>query len=190
MRELLSAPGQTEHPNRLPCRGCSVSSSHILGFPLCSGSLLQFPRRRANEDEVWLIFGTQWGPFPETEKSPDPRVLLRQADFHIHPRANPSRLQSLPEQDLVSVRCQLCLVGRLLSEQFSTLPLGLARALGSRGGAMAAVSAWQRGKAGPGKAALRKCCLGWQMNPWEVLGGCRLELEGTKEHFFSDGACG
>lgn len=132
LRELLSAPGQTEHPDRLPCRGCSVSSSHTgpwsgkarvgklcqqimaaqrssnlthPGFPLGSGSLLQFPKRRANEDEVWLIFGTQWGPFPETEKSPDPRMLLRQPDFHIHPRANPSRLQSLPQRDLMSARC-------------------------------------------------------------------------------------
>lgn len=36
---------------------------------------------------------------------------------------------------------------------------------------MDAVSVWQRGKAEPGKAAPRKGCLGWQTNPWEVLGG-------------------
>lgn len=28
MRELLSAPGQTEHPKMFPCSGFSISSSH------------------------------------------------------------------------------------------------------------------------------------------------------------------
>lgn len=35
--------------------------------------------RKLTKGRTWLIFDTRWGPFPETEKSPDPRVLLQAA---------------------------------------------------------------------------------------------------------------
>lgn len=116
-RELLSAPGHTEHPKRLPCSGFSISSSHTgplpgkaMGGKLCQqvmaaqrssnlthpgiSSLLRelaaISQEGSYEDGLWFIFASWWGSFPETEKSSDPRVLLRQLGFDSIP------VQTLP----------------------------------------------------------------------------------------------
>ena len=43
-------------------------------FLSAQGVCCNFPRRKLTKGRAWLIFDTQWGPFPETEKSPDPSM--------------------------------------------------------------------------------------------------------------------
>lgn len=98
-RELLSAPGHTEHPKRLPCSGFSISSSHTgplpgkaMGGKLCQqvmaaqrSSNLRHPgissllrelaaisQEGSYEDGLWFIFGCGGAPF---QKLRNPQTL-------------------------------------------------------------------------------------------------------------------
>lgn len=129
MRQLLSAPGHIKHPKKAPLQGllhpllahwpivwqshgrgavpADYGSSEILrpyrswDFLSAQGACCNFPRRELMKMGCGLFLAPSGGTFPETKKSPVPRVSLRQLDFDLHPCANLPRLQSLPKWDLV-----------------------------------------------------------------------------------------